>query len=115
MQLVVAVIAALAYAAAFEWVTRHAGALIGFAIAIPQAVVAGLVVGFLPVTRMLDAGIAPPGAFLEYRGAWTVAAFILEHLVFGVVVGGLYGTTQHAVPVHSAVWVDVTDDVSAVN
>lgn len=114
-QLLVAVIAALAYAAVFEWVTRRGGALIGFAVAIPHAVVAGLVVGFLPVARMLDAGITPPGAFLEYRGAWTVAAFILAHLVFGVAVGALYGKARHAVTVQSAVWLDVTGDASAVN
>src|SRR5665213_400407 len=94
-QLLIAIIAALVYALVFECVTRRAGALIGLAIAVPHVVIAGLAVGFVPAARMLELGIGPPGAFLEYRGGWVVATFVLAHLAFGTIVGAWYGTTRH--------------------
>ncbi len=93
-QLAVAVTAALVYAALFEHVTRRGGALVGVAIAVPHATVAGLAVGLLPVARLNDAGITPPGMFLEHRGVWMVAAFVLAHLLFGTMVGLLYGSAS---------------------
>jgi hypothetical protein len=106
-QLIIAAIAGVVYAVIFEIVTRRAGALIGFAIAVPHAVVAGLAIGFIPVSRLIDAGIGPPGAFMEYRGAWVVATFVLAHLAFGTLMGSLYGTAQHA-PHTTRQWRDIT-------
>lgn len=108
VQLLVAVVAALAYAAIFEWITRRAGALIGLAIAVPHAVAAGLAVGFLPAAPLIGLGITPPGAFLEYRGGWVVAAFVLAHLMFGTIAGVLYGPVRHVAPAGEAIWRDVT-------
>jgi len=107
-QVVVAIIAALIYAAVFEWLVRRAGALIGLAIAVPHAVIAGIVIGFLPVSGMLNAGIAAPGAFLEYRGWVVIVTFVLAHVGFGAIVGALYGTTLHSVPSARQTWRDVT-------
>jgi hypothetical protein len=98
VQSVIAVIAAFVYGAIFEWVTRHAGAIIGLAIAIPHVIIAGLGVGFIPADPLLARNLAPPGAFLEYEGSWAVLAFVCAHLLFGVVVGSLYGKTRHTIP-----------------
>jgi len=106
-QLTIAAIAGLVYAAIFELVTRRAGALVGLAIAVPHAVLAGLAIGFVPASRLIDAGIGPPGAFMEYRGGWVVAAFVLAHIAFGVAVGTLYGTVQHA-PRLARTWREIT-------
>ncbi len=95
-QFVIAIVAAIIYAAVFEGVTRRAGPLIGLAIAVPHVIVAGLGIGFVPAWRLIDAGIGPPGAFMEYRGPWVLATFVLAHLVFGALVGKLYGRAQHA-------------------
>lgn len=95
-QLVIAIIAAIIYAAIFEWVTRRAGPLIGLSIAVPHVIVAWLAIGFVPAWRLIDAGIGPPGAFMEYRGPWVLVTFVLAHLVFGALVGKLYGRAQHA-------------------
>jgi hypothetical protein len=95
-QLVIAIIAAIVYAAIFELVTRRAGPLIGLAVAVPHVIVAGLAIGFVPAWRLIDAGIGPPGAFMEYRGPWVLVTFVLAHLVFGALVGKLYGRAQHA-------------------
>ncbi len=108
-QLLVAVVAAIIYAIIFEWVTRRAGAVIGVLIAIPHVVVAGLAVGFLSGSRLLEAGILPPGAFMEYRGAVVLVGFVLAHLVFGTLVGASYGRTRHVVPATMTIWHDVTD------
>jgi hypothetical protein len=107
-QLVVAIIAALVYAVIFEFVTRRAGALLGLAIAVPHVIVAGLAVGFVPASQLIDAGIGPPGAFMEYRGAWVVATFVLAHLAFGALVGKLYGRAQHAPEKASYRWKEIT-------
>ncbi len=106
-QLVVGAIAGLVYAACFEWVTERAGPLIGLAIGIPHAIVAGIIIGLLPGQRMLDAAIAPPGAFYEYRGLWCVIAVVLAHLVFGTFVGALYGPTRHTYARSHRRWAEV--------
>jgi hypothetical protein len=106
-QLGIAIIAALFYAAVFEFVTCRAGAILGLVIAVPHVIIAGLAVGFIPVPHAAR-DFGPPGAFLEYRGIWIVIAFIVAHLVFGAVVGALYGQTRRAVPATRRVWRDVT-------
>jgi magnesium-transporting ATPase (P-type) len=107
IQLVLAFVASAVYAALFEWVTLRSGLLIGLVIGIPHAVVAGLAVGFLPGDRLLGAGIAPPGAFFEYRGVWCLVAFIAAHLIFGCIVGAMYGATRHAAPTVRRTWTEV--------
>lgn len=107
-QLVIASIAGLVYAAIFERVTKRAGAIIGLAIGVPHAVLAGLAVGVIPVSRLIDAGIAPPGAFMEYRGVWMIVTFVLAHITFGVLMGWLYGST-HRGPFDARYrWQDIT-------
>jgi len=110
VQIVVAIIAALVYAAVFEWIARRAGAFIGFAIAVPHALIAGMLIGFIPVSGLVNAGISPPGAFLEYRGWLVTGAFVVAHLAFGAIVGALYGTTLHRVPSARPEWRDVTTE-----
>ena len=107
-QVVVAIVAALVYAAIFEWIVRRAGALMGFAIALAHVAVAGIAVGFLPVSGMLSAGMSPPGAFLEYRGWWVIGTFVLAHLAFGVIVGMVYGKPLHSIETMRGTWNDVT-------
>jgi hypothetical protein len=97
MQLVAAVAAAVIYAMIFEFVMNHASAAAGALIAVPHAIVAGLAVGFLPASRLIDAGTMPPGAFMEYRGMAVLAGFIVAHLAFGATVGVMYGNVRHAV------------------
>ena len=103
-QLVIAIIAALVYAAIFEFVTRRAGPLIGLAVAVPHVIVAGLAVGFVPASRLIDAGIGPPGAFMEFRGTWVIVGFVLAHLAFGALVGRLYGNVRHATATARYAW-----------
>ena len=107
-QLAVGIAAALLYATIFEWVTRRGGLLVGLAIAPAHTIIAGLAVGFLPAARLMSSGVSPPGAFLEYRGFIVAGAFVVAHLLFGVIVGAAYGASRHPIPRTAAVWHDVT-------
>ena len=104
VQLVVAVVAAIVYAAIFEWVARRGGAIVGLVVAVGHVVVAGLAVGFLPVDGIVAAGLQPPAAFMEYRGLWVLAGFVVAHLVFGVIVGATYGPTVRRPSESAADW-----------
>jgi hypothetical protein len=94
-QLAVAVVSAYVYALIFEYVTRRAGAVIGFVVGLGHVVVAGFIVGFMPAARLMEAGVMPPGAFMEYRGSIVLVGFLLAHLAFGTFVGATYGATEH--------------------
>ena len=107
-QIVVAIVAALAYAAIFEWVVRRGGPIVGFVVALGHVVIAGIAVGFLPVSGMLSVGMSPPGAFLEYRGPWVIGAFVFAHLAFGTIVGAIYGKSVHRASPPPAKWREVT-------
>jgi hypothetical protein len=107
-QLAIAIIAALVYAAIFELVSRRAGPLIGLAIAVPHAIVAGLAMGFIPATPLIEAGVGVPGAFMEFYGPWVVATFVLAHLAFGALVGKLYGRARHSPARASYRWTEIT-------
>jgi hypothetical protein len=111
-QLIIATVAAFVYAGVFEFVTERANVWLGLAIAVPHVIVAGLVVGFLPASRMIEGGVTPPGAFFEYRGLWCVVAFIVAHLAFGAVVGLLYAPTRHAYPRAHRRWSEAPRSVS---
>ena len=107
-QLLLGAISGVVYAAVFEWVTRRAGAVIGFLVGLAHVVVAGIATGFLPAQRLLDASVQPPAAFLEYRGLVALIAFIVAHLVFGTFVGAVYGRVLQAVLPSRVVWRDVS-------
>lgn len=43
---------------------------------------------------MLGTMVDAPGAFMAKMGAMFVALFVLEHLMYGGIVGGLYGPVR---------------------
>lgn len=47
---------------------------------------------------MISEMMRPPGAFMSGIGAMGVGLFILEHLIYGAIVGGMYGTVVHPGP-----------------
>jgi len=44
---------------------------------------------------MIPEMMPPPGAFMSGMGAMGVGLFVLEHLMYGAIVGGMYGTVMH--------------------
>jgi hypothetical protein len=103
LQLIGGSIAGIAYAIVFEFVFRHAGALVGVAAAIPHVTIAGIAVAWMHVggTRN-DPALA--GAFLAFNGVLTAAWFVATHLVLGAVIGLCYGPTRHPASAAPVVW-----------
>jgi hypothetical protein len=90
IHLVVSGLIALIYAAIFEAIRRSNWflGLIGGAI---HAVIGGLVFSALPgIHPLMPDTIAAPGAFGINYGAATAAAFVVLHLIYGLIVGGMY-------------------------
>lgn len=83
---------ALFYGFGFEHLTHRAGALVGIAFSTLHAAAAGIVIGFVPNLNPIIPEIMPaPGFFMFNGGAAYVATFVLLHLVYGAVVGVMYG------------------------
>jgi hypothetical protein len=96
--LVISGLIALIYAAAFEGLRRSNWrlGLIGGAI---HAAIGGLFFGLMPSFHpaMPDL-LLPPGPYAANYGTMTAIGFIAAHLVFGMIVGGMYRTAHIPVP-----------------
>ncbi len=87
---------ALIYAWAFEHVTHRAGWLVGAGFGIVHAIIAGIVMGMIPMIHpRMPSPVMPPGAFMSNLGAMGVVAVFMLHLVYGAVVGAMYGPPVH--------------------
>jgi hypothetical protein len=90
MHLVISGLIALIYAAVFEAIRRSNWflGLIGGAI---HAVIGGVLFGYLPpIHPLIPDVIAAPGAFAVNYGMPTAVAFVVLHLMYGMIVGGMY-------------------------
>lgn len=88
---------ALLYGVGFEYVAHRGGTKTGVALSLIHIVIGGAFLGALPaihprVTEMLSA----PGPYLANLGILGILAFVALHLMYGALVGGLYGDTVHA-------------------
>lgn len=92
MHLMLSGMIAVAYAWGFETVTKRASAGLGAAFAAVHILVAGLVMGAVipAVHRLVPEQMAGPGYFMANHGAMGTVAFVVLHLVFGMIVGALY-------------------------
>lgn len=87
---------ALAYAVGFEYVAHRSGWLTGVGFSLIHIVIAGIVMATIPAIHpMIPEKMPPPGAFMAAMGPVYAFAFVLEHLVYGGVVGALYGPVLH--------------------
>ncbi|MGH7718990.1 MAG: hypothetical protein ACREON_09140 [Gemmatimonadaceae bacterium] len=100
MHLMVSALIALVYAWGFERVTHRAGAAVGLGFAVIHIVIAGLVMAMIPAVHpMIPEQMPAPGAFMANMGATFVALFVLEHLMYGAIVGAMYGPVAAERPV----------------
>jgi hypothetical protein len=96
MHLVISALIALIYAWGFERVTHRAGAVVGLGFAVIHVVIAGIVMAMIPAIHpMIPERMPAPGAFLSNMGGTFVALFVLEHLLYGAIVGAMYGPVEH--------------------
>jgi len=98
MHLVISALVALLYAWGFEHVTHRAGAAVGLGFAVIHVIIAGIVMAMIPAMHPLIPERMPaPGAFMAKMGATFVALFVIEHLLYGTIVGAMYGPVEHRV------------------
>jgi len=92
MHLMISGAIALLYAWGFENVTHRAGWLTGVGFSIIHIGISGIVMGMMPMMHpRMPIPIAPPGAFLSNLGTMGVVAEIVLHLIYGAIVGAMYG------------------------
>jgi hypothetical protein len=96
MHLVISALIALIYAWGFERVTHRAGAVVGLGFGVIHVVIAGVVMAMIPAIHpMIPESMPAPGAFMANMGGTFVALFVIEHLLYGAIVGGMYGPVEH--------------------
>jgi hypothetical protein len=96
MHLTISALIALAYAWGFERVTHRAGAVVGLGFAVIHVIIAGIVMAMIPAIHpMIPEQMPAPGAFMANMGGTFVALFVIEHLLYGAIVGALYGPVEH--------------------
>jgi hypothetical protein len=96
IHLMISALIALIYAWGFERVTHRAGAGIGLGFAVIHVIIAGIVMAIIPAIHpMIPEQMPAPGAFMANMGGVFVALFVAEHLLYGGIVGGLYGPVEH--------------------
>lgn len=87
---------ALAYAWVFENVLHRASWQTGLLVSLAHIVVAGVFMGMMPMVHPLVPEVMPgPGFFMLNLGAMGLAAFVMLHLLFGAIVGAMYGPVLH--------------------
>lgn len=95
MHLMLGGVFALGYAWAFENLLHRAGAGAGALLGLPHVLAAGLAMGLIPMLHpLIPEQMSAPGVFMSSLGAMGVVAEVVLHVIYGAVVGVLYG------PVH---------------
>lgn len=89
--LVIAGVFGVIYAVCFENLMERADWSIGAAFGFVHVIIAGMLAGLMPFIHPLMPDPMPePGLFATNLGAGAALLFIVQHLVFGALVGGLY-------------------------
>ncbi len=87
---------ALIYGWAFEHVTHRAGWLVGAGFGVVHALIAGVVMGMMPMMHpRMPSPVPAPGAFMSNLGTMGVVAVFMLHMIYGAVVGAMYGAVLH--------------------
>lgn len=96
MHLVVSGLIALLYALGFEYITHRAGSIVGLGFSLVHIILAGLFLGIIPsIHPRIPTQLNAPGIFLSNIGTGGVIEFVLFHLIYGLIVGSLYGQVHH--------------------
>ncbi|MBD3345884.1 MAG: hypothetical protein GF401_12545 [Chitinivibrionales bacterium] len=99
VHLVISGLIALGYGWAFEHAVHHAGTWTGAALSGIHIILGGLLLGVIPALHpMVPGTMNAPGIFMSNLGTVGVVAFIVLHVIYGMIVGGLYGEVLHKAP-----------------
>lgn len=87
---------AMLYALAFERVTHHASAALGVAFSLVHILIGGAALAAIPALHpLVPEQVRAPGVFMSSVGFGGVLLFVIEHVVYGAIVGQLYGHVAH--------------------
>lgn len=87
---------AILYALGFEYFTHRANGYIGALFSLFHILVAGIMIGFMPVNyQQISQEIAEPGFFMMRWGSIAIIAFLSSHLIYGTLLGLMYGPVKH--------------------
>jgi len=94
----------LVYGAFFDRVLGRAGGVAGLLLGAAHCLIAGPLLGVLAhVHPLMPVPLAPPGVFFSGLGMLGVAMFVIIHLLYGLIVGGICADGVPApAPVHPA-------------
>ena len=99
IHLIISGLIALIYAWGFEHVTHRAGAVMGAGFGAIHSVIGGLFMGLMPMMHpMIPEQMPAPGVFMSNMGAMGVMAEIVLHVLYGMVVGAIYGHVHVPTP-----------------
>lgn len=101
MHLVISGVIGLIYGWAFESVTHKAGWGMGASFGVVHAILAGMFMGMMPMMHPRMPPMNPPGWFMANLGMMGVVAVFVLHIIYGAVVGGVYGTVDDQRPAHA--------------
>jgi hypothetical protein len=89
--LIVSGLIAVVYAVGFEYVTHRANWIIGAGFAVIHLLIAGVVMGRMGSMHplMRSGQMLAPGYFAANYGSMTAMGFVIEHLIYGAIVGAL--------------------------
>lgn len=94
LHLFISGVVALLYGLGFEYITHKAGAGRGVLFSLVHIMIAGFFMGLMPAMHpQMPQQISSPGLFMANLGIVGVIAFIMIHLIYGAIVGGMYGST----------------------
>ena len=96
MHLIISGVIGLIYGWGFEAV-RRAGWVTGLGFGVIHAIIAGMAMGMMPMIHPRIPPMHAPGWFMSNIGMMGVAAMVMLHLIYGAVVGAIYGPVQHGV------------------
>jgi hypothetical protein len=96
IHLVAGGIFALIYAVGFEYLTHRADWLVGLGFGVIHTLFSGVLLATIPAMHPLVPEQMPaPGAFVSNLGMMGVLAFFMLHLIYGAIVGAMYGPVIH--------------------
>lgn len=96
IHLMVGAMFGLIYAWCFENLIHKANWLYGIGIGAVHTVFSGVMLGAVPFMHpLIPEQMSAPGMFMANLGAIGIVAFTMLHVIFGGIVGGMYGATEN--------------------
>ena len=96
IHLAIGAVLGVIYAVVFHWL-KVSGARVGVLVGVVHFMCAGFALAMIPAFHpVVPDVVLAPGIYMSNLGPLGVALFVIAHLVYGAVVGGLYRRQTHA-------------------